>query len=101
MLMLATWDGRFGPGPFGGFGLWHLGSFIMWLLVLGLLGALLVALLRRRDDLTRTQVSGPAQAGVPAAPAEPTPTPLDVVKLRYARGELTKDEFEALKRDLE
>lgn len=27
-------------------------------------------------------------------------TPLDIVKNRYARGEITKDQFEQLKRDL-
>ncbi len=28
-------------------------------------------------------------------------TPLDVLKKRYARGEITKEEFERMKRDLE
>lgn len=103
VLMLATWYGRFEPGPFRGYGLWRLGSFVVWLLVLGLLGALLVTLLRRRDDLAKTQASGAAPGGAPAAgpPTGPMPTPLEVVKLRYARGELTKDEFEAIKHDLE
>ena len=100
MLTLATWYVR--PGPFRGLALWHLGSFIVWLLMLGLLGVLLVTLLRRRDDLARTQSSGAAPPGAPGAPAPgPVPTPLEVVKLRYARGELTKEEFEAIKKDLE
>ncbi len=29
------------------------------------------------------------------------PTPLDTLKLRYARGELSKQEFDAMRRDLE
>jgi putative membrane protein len=29
------------------------------------------------------------------------PTPLDTLKLRYARGELSKQEFDAIRRDLE
>ena len=31
----------------------------------------------------------------------PGETPLDIAKRRYARGEITKEEFEELKRDLE
>ncbi len=30
----------------------------------------------------------------------PRPTPLDVLKTRYARGEITRQEFEQTKRDL-
>jgi putative membrane protein len=29
------------------------------------------------------------------------PTPLDTLRLRYARGELSKQEFDAMRRDLE
>ncbi len=28
------------------------------------------------------------------------PTPLEIAKLRYARGEITKEQFEQIKRDL-
>jgi putative membrane protein len=97
--MLANMWYRFEPGPFGGYGLWRLGGMIMWLLLLGLLGALLITLLRRRDVLTKTETPGGGTGrDLGAAPA---PTPLDVAKMRYARGELTKEEFEALKQDLE
>lgn len=30
----------------------------------------------------------------------PTEAPIDIAKARYARGEITKDEFEQLKKDL-
>lgn len=39
----------------------------------------------------------------PSGPAAPTPSsssPLDIAKARYARGEITKEQFEQLKRDL-
>lgn len=35
-----------------------------------------------------------------AKPPANTQTPLDVLKARYARGELTKEQFEAIKQDL-
>ncbi|HEY8200759.1 MAG TPA: SHOCT domain-containing protein [Actinomycetota bacterium] len=92
------WFGRYRPGPYGHYGLWHLGGAILWLILLGLLGALLVMLLRRRDSYPRAGTSAGTGGDVGAGPA---PSPLDVAKMRYARGELTREEFEALKKDLE
>ncbi|MEW6568519.1 MAG: SHOCT domain-containing protein [Chloroflexota bacterium] len=34
------------------------------------------------------------------AGAPPGDSPLDILRRRYARGEITKDEYEAMKRDL-
>ena len=34
------------------------------------------------------------------ADAKPTETPLDVLKKRYARGEITKEEFDRIKQDI-
>jgi putative membrane protein len=31
----------------------------------------------------------------------PTETPLDILKRRYAKGEITKEEFQQMKKDLE
>ena len=36
----------------------------------------------------------------PAMPTVPLESPIDVVKMRYARGEITGEEFEKLKQDL-
>ena len=100
--MLTTanmmWFGRCGPGPFGHCGVWRPGAAILWLLLLGLLAVLLVMLLRRRDSYPKAGASGGAGPDVAAGPG---PSPLEVAKMRYARGELTKEEFEILKKDLE
>ncbi len=50
-----------------------------------------VQALSRRD-------TGESQPGATAPPAR---TALDIAKERYARGEISRDEFEQLKRDLE
>jgi putative membrane protein len=65
-------------------------AWIFWLLVLVGLGALVYAFLQKarwpRGD-----------AFVPSA----TPDPLHILKSRYARGEITRDEFQKMKQDLE
>ncbi len=40
-------------------------------------------------------------AGHPGQGSSSGPTPLDIVKVRYARGEITKEQFEDLKRTLQ
>ena len=76
-----------------GMGWWMLWGGLMMVLFWGAIIALLVwavQSLGRRDD-------GQAQSGAPP----PARTPLDIAKERYARGEIGRDEFEQLKRDLE
>ena len=66
---------------------------LMMVLFWGAIIALLVwavQSLGRRDD-------GQAQSGAPP----PARTPLEIAKERYARGEIGRDEFEQLKRDLD
>lgn len=63
------------------------GGALMWIVII-LLVALLIYLFIRSTK----QPSPPREAG-----AE---TPLDIAKKRYARGEITKAEFEEMKKDL-
>jgi putative membrane protein len=73
-----------GPYGWGMYGAgWMIFSMIFWLLILGGFVSMVVWLIRR--------------SGTPTGGAE---TPLDIVKKRYARGEITRDEFEQMKRDL-
>jgi putative membrane protein len=58
---------------------------VLWWVILGVGIVLLVRLLRREP-----------QGGAP-----PTETALDVLKKRYARGEIGQEEFEQKRRDLE
>jgi uncharacterized membrane protein len=102
-MMLANMQ-RFGPGPWGPgrHAFWPLGGLVLWALLVGLLAFVVVMLLKRREAAgpgsTGTGIATPAAAAtVPIAPE----SPIDVAKMRYARGELTKEEFEALKQDLQ
>jgi putative membrane protein len=71
-----------GDGEYGMFIMWIVGLLV--LLVLGLVIYFLVYVLQRQ---------GP-RPGTPE-------TPLDILKKRHARGEITRAEFEERKRDLE
>ena len=77
--------GPYGPGPWG-WG-WMVGGWIMMLLFLGLLIAGVAVLVRA---LTGRSVFG--QPGYDSA--------LEVLRRRYAAGEITKDQFEEMKRTL-
>ncbi|MBM2831078.1 MAG: hypothetical protein HW414_130 [Dehalococcoidia bacterium] len=80
--------GMMGPGMMGGFGLGWFGPIVMvlfWVLVVWGI----VALIR-----------GTAWGGRPDSTAPPPDSALDVLKKRYARGEINKQEFEEKKKDL-
>ncbi|MDD5711781.1 MAG: SHOCT domain-containing protein [Smithellaceae bacterium] len=80
---LGGWQGRPCYGPMMGYG-WHWGGFMMvfWILIIILIAYLIYGLVKGK---------GPGQV---------SETPLDILKKRYARGELTKEEFEQMKKDL-
>jgi putative membrane protein len=73
-----------GWGPMMNFGY---GGMFMWMLLIVILVAALVYWLAMEAKSKTKGMSGE--------------TPLDILKKRYAGGEITKDEFERMKKDLE
>lgn len=78
----CAFGGRFGHMG----GVFYGGGIIMGIISLGLIGILLFFAVKhfRNNGLT----------------AGGSESPLDILKIRYAKGEITKEEFESLKRDL-
>ncbi len=80
--------GMMGPGLMGGFGYPFFGGIVM--LIFGVLvvgGCMwLVQLL--------------ASSGGGTGMRSPLETPLDILKARYARGEITREQFESIRSDL-
>lgn len=83
------WYGTDGWGWSWGLGMIH--GLLWWVFVI--LGIVLLLRLLARG-------SGGSSAP-PAAPHPPAETALDILKKRYARGEIGKAEFEEKKRDLQ
>ncbi len=65
---------------YGGVFMW-----IIWIVIIGLIVYFIVIASRQRPE---------------QRPPEQKQTPLDVLKMRYAKGEITKEQFEEMKRDL-
>lgn len=77
--------GMMGPGMMGGFGtMGFMGIF--WVLVLGLIIWAVVAAVRPGESSSSDSATASSA--------------LDVLKKRYARGEINKEEYEEKKRDL-
>lgn len=87
--MMMGW-GMMGPGGMGGFGFSPLGWIVMlvlWALIIGGVSLLVIWLFREI---------------VPAAAAPAVPSrALDILKERYARGEITREQYEEMKREIE
>lgn len=83
------WYGTDGWGWSWGLGMIH--GLLWWVFVI--LGIVLLLRLLARG-------SGGSSAP-PAAPHPPAETALEILKKRYARGEIGKEEFEEKKRDLQ
>lgn len=75
---------RFGPmhGPESGWPMMHYGGGLMWL-ILVIVAAIAIYL------IVQAQRGGSTRE-----------TPLDILKKRYAKGEITKEEYDRLRRDL-
>jgi putative membrane protein len=79
-------DNQYGPmyGPGGGWPMMHywFGGWFMWLIpVIVIIIAFYLILQAQKGKATRE-------------------TPLEILKKRYAKGELTKEQFDQMKRDL-
>lgn len=79
-----------GSGMMGGYGFNPFGailSLVFWALIIGGIVLLVVWLALNAGRTTLVASSGDA--------------PLDILKVRYAKGEITQEQFDAIKRDLE
>jgi putative membrane protein len=74
---------RWGPGMMSGFP----GGMAMMMVLLLLLGAVVVYMLLKRQGELRSVDST-------------RETPLEILKRRYAKGEITKEQYEEMKKDL-
>ncbi len=87
--LLFEWQrydyGMMGPGMMGGFGTMFLMP-ILWIVILGLIIWVVVAALHK-----------PGEADSTAYKAD---SPMEILKRRYAQGEIDKEEYEAKKKDL-
>ncbi len=81
-----------------GFGMGGIAMVIGTLVVVGLCVLLIVALFPRSSG---ANVLG-GQAPTPHTPPAPPPqSAVEILKSRYARGEITKEQFEQMRRDVE
>ena len=76
----------------GGWHAWYIGP-IMMIVFIGLVVASIILLVRR--------LGGPAHRHVLQPHGLPVKTPLDILKERFAKGEIDKDEFEEKRSILE
>lgn len=90
--MMGGW-GMMGPGmmgPWGGrWGSWgsgmHLIGVLFWVLILVGIGLVISSVVRRER---------------PGAPGGRSESPLDILKRRLASGEITREEYEVLKKEI-
>lgn len=85
--MMGGWGGM-GPGMMGWGGWWGILWIVVWILILGGLGLVVYSLVRRGGTAGSTD-------GAPQDRA------LDILRERYARGEITREQYEEMRRTLE
>lgn len=86
-----------GPGMMGGFGGTFGYSPFGWIVPLAFLGLLIGGIVLVVVSLARTS-RAPNSVQLLGTHSE---APLDIIKARYARGEITKEQFNEIKRDLD
>lgn len=91
ILLVLLGGSMMGPGMmgWGGFGfspLWPILMLLFWALIIGGIVMLLIWMFRQ------TQPTGPGPTGN---------RPLDILRERYARGEITREQYQDMRRDLE
>ena len=86
----SFWDNSMGPGHF-----WGGGMFIFPIIMLVVMLIVVFAIFGRGDFRPPWQYSGHT-----SNMGSQTETALDILKKRYARGEISKDEFDQMKKDL-
>ena len=79
---MQGWDHMMGPGGYGGM--------FMWLIVIVIIAVALYLIFSSNRNLT----GGDSRGGR-------SESPLDILKRRYAEGEITKEEFDRMKREIE
>jgi putative membrane protein len=92
LLVSCVGQGCFGPkGPHGWGSMMHYGfgygGMFMWIIFLIVIGLLIYLIVKAQ----KTKGQPPTQ----------NETPLDILKRRYAKGEIAREEFERMKKDLE
>ncbi len=88
---LAACSNDYFYGPRGGGGWGHMmyngyGGGFMWLLLIVIIGVLIYLVIQNTKSKGKM--------------GNLEETPIDILKKRYARGEITKDEFDKIKNDL-
>ncbi len=84
----SLWDrgyGWFGPGMMGGFGWWWVLPMLFFMAIVGLIIWAVVA------AVSHSSAPPEAKSGDSA---------LDILRQRYARGEISREEYEAKRKDL-
>lgn len=79
------WDGH------DGMGWWMLWGSFLWIIFVVAIVFIAAQLAGRTGGSSESRASGRSQSGEP---------PLDIARRRYAAGEISRDEFEQIKRDL-
>jgi len=80
-----------------GMGWWMIWGSVMMIVFWGGIIALAVWAVQSLTRREQGTAQGPSVGPVPGAPRD---QPLEIAKQRYAKGEITREEFEQMKRDL-